>query len=54
MEMDGRKVFLPIWHNTTKSEVLAYSPTLADKVALDSSKVNIIAMADNLAQVLHK
>jgi hypothetical protein len=54
MEMDGRKVVLPIWHNTTKSEVLAYSPTLADKVALDSSKVNIIAMADNLAQVLHK
>jgi hypothetical protein len=36
-EMDGRKVILPIWHLVTKDQVQSYSPSLADKVALNSS-----------------
>lgn len=36
-EMNGVKVILPIWHKVTKDEVLKYSPTLADKVALNTT-----------------
>jgi hypothetical protein len=31
-------LILPIWHNITKEEVLAFSPSLADKVAIISDK----------------
>jgi hypothetical protein len=34
----GEKVILPIWHNITKEDVLRYSPTLADRVAISSTK----------------
>jgi hypothetical protein len=36
-EMNGHKVILPIWHKITKDEVLRFSPTLADKMALNTS-----------------
>jgi len=36
-EMNGHKVILPIWHKITKDEVLKFSPTLADKMALNTS-----------------
>jgi len=32
----GRKVILPIWHNISKKEIISYSPTLADIVAVKS------------------
>lgn len=34
---NGAKVVLPIWHGISKDDVLAYSPPLADTVAIDSS-----------------
>ena len=34
----GEKVILPIWHNITKEGVLRYSPPLADRVAISSTK----------------
>jgi hypothetical protein len=37
-EVNGKKVILPIWHNLTKEDVLNYSPTLAGKLAVSSSK----------------
>jgi len=38
LEIDqGRDVILPIWFNVTKEEVMKFSPSLADKVALDVS-----------------
>ncbi len=37
-EVDGRKVILPVWHNVNKSDVLSYSPMLADRVAVPSSR----------------
>lgn len=37
-EDDGGKVVLPIWHNITVSEVRRHSPTLADRLAISSSK----------------
>lgn len=37
-EMNGAKVILPIWHRVTKQEVTKFSSTLADRVAIDSTK----------------
>src|ERR1700678_4422608 len=37
-EVEGVKVILPIWHNINEPEVRAYSPTLADKLGVSSSK----------------
>jgi hypothetical protein len=51
-EMNGVKVVLPIWHKVTKNEVMAYSPSLADKVALNSSLHSIEEIAKQLANVV--
>lgn len=51
-EIEGEKVILPIWHGVKKEDVLLYSPTLADKVAVDSSRMDIKSMARELAKVL--
>ncbi len=37
-EIDGTKVILPIWHQLTAAQLRNYSPTLADRVAADSSE----------------
>src|SRR5437764_1770618 len=37
-EVQGVKVILPIWHGVSLQDLLAFSPTLADKLALDSSR----------------
>ncbi|MGE8146674.1 TIR domain-containing protein [Pseudomonas frederiksbergensis] len=52
LEMNGRKMILPIWHKTSKSEVIKFSPTLADKVALNSSTMTIEEIANELAEVV--
>ena len=49
-EMNGEKVILPIWHRVTKDEVLAYSPNLADRVALNSSTESIYEIATRPAE----
>ena len=36
-EMNSSKVILPVWHKVSKNEVINFSPTLADKIALKSS-----------------
>jgi len=46
--MDGHKVILPIWHEVNREDVLAYSPTLADKVALSSRRLSIKKIAETL------
>jgi hypothetical protein len=43
---------LPIWHNLTGEQVRAYSPPLADKVALSTDSVTIEAMAEQIAAVI--
>jgi TIR domain len=49
-EMDGHKVILPIWHDVDREDVLAYSPTLADKVALSSRRLSIKRIAKALGE----
>jgi hypothetical protein len=51
-EMNGRKMILPIWHKVTKSEVIKFSPTLADKVALNSSFHSTEEIAQLIADVV--
>lgn len=51
-EMEGVNIILPIWHKVSKSDVIKYSPTLADKVALNSSLLDISEIAKRLSDVL--
>lgn len=51
-EMDGNKVILPIWHKVTKAEVIGYSPSLADKLALNTATATLDEMASQIADVL--
>lgn len=37
-EVSGEKVILPVWHNITADQVSKYSPTLADRIAVSSSR----------------
>ncbi len=38
LEVDGRKVIVPIWHDLGAEEVLGRSPMLADRVAISSDR----------------
>ena len=51
-EMQGNKVILPIWHKISKSELIRYSPSLADKVALNSSLLSTTEIAKELNEVV--
>lgn len=50
-EMNGHKVILPIWHKISKDEVLKFSPTLADKMALNTSIHTIQDIINNLKEL---
>jgi hypothetical protein len=49
-EIQGQKVILPIWHMVDREDVLAYSPVLADKVALSSQHLSVKKIAEALGQ----
>ncbi|MCA9924517.1 MAG: TIR domain-containing protein, partial [Anaerolineales bacterium] len=51
-EMEGGKVILPLWHKVSKSEVMGYSPSLADKLALNSTVATIEELAAEFADVI--
>ena len=51
-EMEGRKVILPIWHMVSKDQVQNFSPSLADKKAINSSLSTIDEIVTQLAEVL--
>jgi len=44
-EVGKGKVILPIWYEITKDEIAQFSPTLADKVALLTEKLNTTQIA---------
>lgn len=55
-ELDGivnayvynRQLLLPIWHMVSHRDVMEYSPSLADKVALVSGETGVAEIADEL------
>jgi hypothetical protein len=51
-EMTGEQVILPLWHHITKSEVIAHSPSLADKVARNTSDSTVQEIAREIADVI--
>ncbi len=51
LEEDRRKVILPVWHGVSFDEVAAFSPILADRIAI-SSELGIQTVADKIEQVL--
>ncbi len=52
LEVDGRNRILPIWHEISKDEVIQYSPTLADKVALNTSILSMQEITSELIQLI--
>ncbi|SDB63130.1 DUF1883 domain-containing protein [Butyrivibrio sp. INlla16] len=50
--ISGKQIILPIWHNVSIEEVQYYSPSLADKVARDTSKTTVEEIADEIANMI--
>jgi hypothetical protein len=48
----GEQVVLPIWHNITKQEVIDFSPSLADKLARNTSSYTVEEIAEEIAEVI--
>ena len=51
-EMNGHKVIIPIWYNVTIDDVLHFSPTLADKLAIDASRLTLTDVVEQAMSVL--
>lgn len=49
----GEQVVLPIWHNITKKEVIDFSPSLADKLARNTSAFTVEEIASEIAEVIN-
>lgn len=50
--ISGQQLLLPIWHDITKQEVIDYSPSLADKVARNTSLETVEEIADEIAELI--
>ncbi|WP_245765469.1 toll/interleukin-1 receptor domain-containing protein [Nonomuraea jiangxiensis] len=50
--VSGEQNLLPIWHNITKDEVMAQSPSLADKIARNTAQYTIEEIAKEIADVV--
>ncbi len=50
--VSGEQVLLPVWHDITKEQVVAFSPSLADKVARNTATCTIQEIADEIAGLL--
>lgn len=48
----GEQLILPIWHNVTKDEVIRYSPSLADKLALRTADKTVSEIAAEISAVV--
>ncbi len=48
----GEQSMLPIWHDLTADDLRRYSPSLADKVALNTSSHSIEDIAQQIADVM--
>ena len=50
--VNGEQTMLPIWHNITKREVIDYSPSLADKLARNTSDFTVEEIADEITDLI--
>ena len=51
--ISGEQILLPIWHNITKEEVVNYSPSLADKVARNTTDNTVEEIAEEIANLIN-
>lgn len=51
--VSGEQVVLPIWHNITKKEVIDFSPSLADKLARNTSSFTVEEIALEISEVIN-
>jgi len=51
-EMGRDKVILPVWWKVSRDDVVSYSPPLADKVAIDASKIPLPMVAAKIFRVV--
>ena len=51
-EVGGNKVILPLWHKVSKAEVISYSPSLGDKIALSTAMFTVEEIAEKIHEVL--
>jgi TIR domain len=52
LELVGRSRILPIWHKVSKDEVARFSPTLADKLALNTGVLTVDEIVAQLKELL--
>jgi hypothetical protein len=50
--VSGDQILLPVWHNVTKSEVIGYSPSLADRLARSTTSHTVEEIASEIADVI--
>lgn len=50
--VSGEQTVLPIWHEITKDEVMAQSPSLVDKIARNTAQYTIEEIADEIAELI--
>ena len=51
-EMSIGKTILPLWHRVSKDDVMRYSPSLADKVALNTAMYTVDELVEKLEEAL--
>ena len=52
-QLNGEQVILPVWHTVELSDVLSFSPPLADMLAYDTSKQSIESIAEGILQIVN-
>ena len=50
--VSGEQIILPIWHNITKKEVIDFSPSLADKLARNTTINTVDEIATEIAELI--
>lgn len=48
----GRKILLPVWHRLTKEDVMAFSPLIASRNALNTATMSIAEIAIQVAKII--
>jgi hypothetical protein len=51
LEVNGRKIILPVWHNVTRDDVANFSPMLAGRLAV-ASTVGLKNVVDEIIRAL--
>ena len=52
MAVSGKQVLLPLWHGVSRDEVVGFSPSLADRVALRTSDYTVEDIAIEITAVI--